>query len=317
MPPTRIANLARPYIRRELPAWGKLYRALVGPPDNPRWKNAPARTVRGKLHHHRMQLELSNWSERSAYFLERYYDLDSQLVFRTLIDPGDRVLDVGANIGMMMLLASRLAGPAGRVDCIEPNPRCAARIREHVRINDITNTYLHEVALADENTRMTLRVPAGHTGMGTLAEPTPHQAALITDTVTVPVRRGDELVAQLPGPPRFIKIDVEGFEHRAVRGLAETLRNHRPILLVEFVEHHLARAGTSRRALAAELTDLGLIPYASSVRRARLRYRLALTPLDPDHPATDATDTLWIHPDDPRIQRLAPHLLPPSRAPRR
>lgn len=303
-----LADIARPYFRHELPAWGKLYKALVGKPDEPKWNNRPNRVVRGKLHHKLMDLDMSDWSDRSAYFLGRYYDLDSQMVYQLLIDRGDRVLDVGANIGMMMLLASHLVGNDGRVDCCEPNPECVKRVQNHIDINHITNTHLHHTALADENTTMTLRVLTDHSGMGSLAPVSEKDAHLVTTEIEVPVSRGDDLVSNLPGPPGLIKVDVEGFEAKVLSGLTQTLADHRPILMLEFIENHLARAGASRQAISNDLTGLGYKGYFTDVRKQGLRYRLALHPLDPAKPDHPSTDALWIHQDDPKLDRVAPHL---------
>lgn len=309
MPSKAASYLALPYFRLELPAWGRLYRAVVGRAGEPCWNDAPTRTARGKYHGYRMRLDLSDWSDRSAYFLGRYYDLDSQQLYKLLIRPGDHVLDVGANVGMMMLLAARLVGPRGRVDCVEPNPSCVDRLREHVALNNLTHVHVHQAGLADRQAEMTLRVLTGHAGMGSLADVRPADAHLVTETIQVPVLRGDDLVERLPAPPDLIKIDVEGFEHRALLGLRRTLESRRPALMLEFVESHLARAGSSRQQVADLLAELGYQGFASAARRQGLHYRLALTPLDAASlHSTAYTDTLWLHQTDPRHERIKPRL---------
>lgn len=308
MPSPLLADIARPYFRHELPAWGKLYAVLVGKADEPKWRDRPRRVVRGKLHHKLMNLDMGDWSDRSAYFLGRYYDLDSQMVYQLMIDEGDRVLDVGANIGMMMLLASHLVGDSGRVDCCEPNPACVERVRDHIDINGITNTHLHHTALADENTTMTLRVLTDHTGMGSLAPVSEKDAHLISEEIDVPVTRGDDLVATLPAPPTLIKVDVEGFEAKVLSGLPGTLAEHHPAIMLEYIENHLGRAGASRAGIAGDLAALGYRGFFTDVRKSGLRYKLALFPLDPARPDHPSTDALWIHESDPRLKRVEPYL---------
>lgn len=303
-----LAHLALPWFRHELPGWGRAYSLLVGGPDTDRWSNARQRIIPGKMHGYRMRLNLSNWSERSAYFVGRFYDLDSQLLYQLLIDEGDQVLDVGANIGMMALLAARRVGPNGRVDCVEPNPVCIERLRDHFAINHIETCHLHQCGASDQPGELTLRVLTEHTGMGSLADIPPDQQRHVTAQFPVRVVRVDEIVAQLPTPPRLIKMDVEGFELRAVRGLNHTLTNHHPILLIEFIESHLARAGASRAELTAELTSLGYLGFITGLERKNLRYQLKLRRLHPGAPPADGTDTLWVHPQDDRLDRLTPFL---------
>ncbi len=43
-------------------------------------------------------------------------------VLARLIDPGDTVVDAGANVGYMTVLAAAAAGPTGRVVAFEPHP---------------------------------------------------------------------------------------------------------------------------------------------------------------------------------------------------
>ena len=56
----------RPYISRELPAWGPIYKALVGDFDaDQRWTGFKRRWERGKFHEYEMSLDLGYWSNRA------------------------------------------------------------------------------------------------------------------------------------------------------------------------------------------------------------------------------------------------------------
>src|SRR4051812_49721366 len=90
----RIAMLALPYSRRELPGWGKLLRAL-GVFEQKRWNDAPTRVLRGKLHGFEVTLHLSDWSDRQFYFTRRYYDLETSLLVMAAVRAGDTFVDVG------------------------------------------------------------------------------------------------------------------------------------------------------------------------------------------------------------------------------
>lgn len=71
------------------------------------------------------------------------------LALSECLEPGDRFVDVGANIGMITLQAARLVGPSGRVESFEPNPNCFATLERHLAINGIENVVAHRVGLSD------------------------------------------------------------------------------------------------------------------------------------------------------------------------
>ena len=50
------------------------------------------------------------------------FDLPVAEVLWRLLDPGERALDIGANLGQMTSLLHRRAGPAGHVTAFEPHP---------------------------------------------------------------------------------------------------------------------------------------------------------------------------------------------------
>lgn len=285
------ALLALPYARYELPGWGRLLKALGAMPavGSTAWDGAPTRTVRGKVHGYLMRLDLSNWSERLTFFLGRYYELPVQLLLRAVLRPGDRFVDIGANIGMITLMAARCVGEAGRVDCFEPNPTCVAALRHHLALNAIEHVHVHPVALADAAGRMRLNLTSRHTGTATLAA-----VADVVESFEVEVGIGDELLAG-SASIRAIKIDVEGFELHVLRGLERVLKQQRPMLITEFIEAQFQRAGTSGQAIEVLLRSHGYCPFVLATRRQWLRHVLALSALAPGRQI--ANDVLWLHRD--------------------
>ncbi|MBL8758494.1 MAG: FkbM family methyltransferase [Phycisphaerae bacterium] len=266
---------------------------------DPAWRSAGVRVCRGKLHGYTMELNLGRWSERSTYFLERFYDLPLQLAMVACLRPGERFVDIGANIGMISLLASRLVGPEGVVDACEPNPECARRIGRWIEINAIGNIRVREVAVGDEPGRLDLSVPDWNSGEATLTrlEAGPGQVR----RVEVDVVPGDALVALDPRPPVMIKIDVEGFEAHVLRGLAGTLRGAAPVLVLEVVDGHLARDGTTAGAIFELLAGHGYRPLGMSTKRRGVRHVLNLTPCLPTrHP----NNVLFVKEGSPVAARL-------------
>lgn len=299
--PWRWRWLAR-YVRAELPGWGQIYERAIARRGE-RWRDAGFARVRGKLHGYTMDLDLANWSERLTWFLGRYHDLPIQLAFQQVLRPGDCFVDVGANIGMLTLLARRLVGDTGRVVACEPNPPLRTRIDALVRDNNLANVDVVGTALGEQPGTAELHEYSGHTGWGSLAASGPAGAAA-TKKWQVPVARGDDVLAHLDGAqPMAIKIDVEGFEVPVLRGLAETLRTRWPLVFVEVADAHQRRAGFSAKELRDQLEGIGYRAFALHLRRRRLFGRaLAMAPLMAD--ATGEIDALFVPTRGPVANRL-------------
>lgn len=154
-----------------------------------------------------------------------------------LIDPGDLVVDVGANVGYMTSLAAVRAGPRGRVVAIEPHPTVfgllssnAEAWRSDARLAPVE---LHRLALSDR--AGSGRLFAGATfdqnmGLATLAG----DATDGRDSEEVELRRLDELMAD--APIGILKIDVEGHEPEVLRG-ARSLLERRLVRDIIFEDH--------------------------------------------------------------------------------
>jgi FkbM family methyltransferase len=301
-----IVKLFAPYFRFELPGWGRLLHAC-GLLDDELWKKQGFRRVRGKLHGYTMVLDLRSWSDRQSYFLRRYYDLPSQLLLRAALSPGDVFIDVGANIGMLTLMAARCVGNSGAIHSFEPNPAAFERLQEHVRVNQLASVAVHQIGLSDQPGELLLRVVGGNTGAGTFGDVREDDAADISTQVKVEVKRGDDVLAP-PQAPTVLKMDVEGFELHVLRGFEKLLEASRPLVLAETIKWYLERAGSSLGELYGFMDSRGYRPFEFPAARAGLRHRLMLRPVEAKR-AERVGNIAWIHPRSAHADRLR-HWMP-------
>jgi len=166
---------------------------------------------------------------------------------------GGAFLDVGANIGYFSLLVGHEFGGRCPVTAFEPNPKICALLRRGAECNRGSAAIeIVEAAVSDA---------AGELGLVVDGENTGH-AFLGTDgtgSARVAVVKLDDWLAQHPPRGRIaaIKLDVEGCELNALRGMESTLREHRPALVVEVIEGHLRQFGASVAEVWAFLHSLG------------------------------------------------------------
>ena len=170
-------------------------------------------------------------------------------IFQRLVRPGDVCYDVGANMG---LYVRAFAGPfkAGTVVAFEPMRENLELLRQNIALaDDPAKIRLIEAALSDRDGEELLQVDDVMTSSAALDRVTGgrpstgrEQYGLPALTETVKVARLDTIVEQehLP-PPHLIKIDIEGGELLMLRGAIETLRRHRPILVMEMHDLELTR----------------------------------------------------------------------------
>ncbi len=149
---------------------------------------------------------------------------------RNAITPGNVVIDAGAGFGTFTLLASRLVGPSGRVVAVEPVPDSLAALERTVKANGLDNVTVVPDALAAQEGSITIHMASGaYSGASACDGVAPHGETVRAYQVRATTL--DALVTDL-GLPKvdFIKMNLEGMEEAALRGGAETLRRHAPLL---------------------------------------------------------------------------------------
>jgi FkbM family methyltransferase len=147
-----------------------------------------------------------------------------KLMTRTL-RAGDVVVDVGANVGLHTVLASRLVGATGRVYAIEPMPWTLDVLRANLARHECTNVEVIPVAATDTGGSLRLAFREHELSSAGLRE---GEAGI--DVETAPL---DELLPDVVAS--FVKVDVEGAEPAVLRGARALLeRSLRALVVVEF-----------------------------------------------------------------------------------
>jgi FkbM family methyltransferase len=164
------------------------------------------------------------------------------------VEPGDVVLDLGAHIGTFALPAAAMGC---RVIAVEPSPANVALLEAAVARNRFGNVEVVAAAACSRSGRVSFRPSGPHGYVATRA--TSGETVMVTG-----LRVDDILRARGVERVAFVKMDVEGSELRALRGMSGLLsRKDAPPILYEANGHCLGFYGSTPNAVVAELERHG------------------------------------------------------------
>jgi len=124
-----------------------------------------------------------------------------------LLRPGDVFLDIGANYGTVGLLNYERLGTKGVLHFVEPQAELCRSIQQVLHDNEVSNAFVHQIGLWDENNERVLFVPEHHVGQGSFMKKRDEGGVCVT------VRSTSEFLNETVGNRAFgAKLDVEGAE---------------------------------------------------------------------------------------------------------
>lgn len=193
----------------------------------------------------------------------------------SLIDPNKIAIDVGANKGVYTHTLSKLCVC---VQSFEPHPKMFHLLTRALP----KNATAHNVAVSDTNGTAELVIPSynkrGLSNQGASLDPSKKNAPYGFTTVAIPSRTIDSYNFTNVG---FIKIDVEGFEQAVVRGLLETAKREKPLLMIEIEEWH------TKRPIEDCLADMSILNADVFFARVDATGHVGLGPISEFDPEND------------------------------
>lgn len=167
-----------------------------------------------------------DWDIGEHIFLNKQYEPHVTTFLKQQLREGMTFVDVGANIGYFTLLAATRVGKSGKVVAVECNPRNCELIYMSLHRRGFDDVLVYPFAVSDGQRLMSLT--AGFSN-GVVSELTPNDA----ESVIVPAVTLDALLGH-QGRIDILKMDIEGCEGKAWRGMQDIVRRDHPIILTEF-----------------------------------------------------------------------------------
>ena len=139
-------------------------------------------------------------------------------------------MDIGANVGHHSIFLSKFAS---QVLAFEPYPKVNMQFKQQIAHNNISNIQIFETGLSDRRETLNYYAPTGNNeGIGSFDESSIGKGN--TSYGKLELQEGDQVIESDSWKNiKLIKIDVEGFEKKVIKGLARTIEEERPVIVCE------------------------------------------------------------------------------------
>jgi FkbM family methyltransferase len=197
-----------------------------------------------------------------AMYLEGSREPDTSRALKMLCKPGHTVFDIGANVGSHALPMASFVGEEGKVYAFEPVPWALNRMKRNLALNNFNNLIVEAIALSDVNEEVEMKFRASfkigsNSGVG--------KEGKIDESwwdeceqVKVRMETLDSYVASHHiSRIDLIKLDVDGFEGKVIRGARETLKRFGPKIIMEVAPAWTEMRGDQIKDILQELKQLG------------------------------------------------------------
>jgi len=162
--------------------------------------------------------------------LDGQREFEATKVIENIIKPGYKIFELGANIGYYALLESRLVGQGGKIFAVEPEQTNFQLLNKNIELNSVSNIETHNFAISDQSGEIPFYITE-NSNLHSMIKPK-HGSY---QTVLVKTQSVDTFLAD-KGQIDFIRMDIEGYEYYALKGMNNTLANNPNLHL--FIELH-------------------------------------------------------------------------------
>lgn len=196
------------------------------------------------------ELELNQLIDSNIYY-NGVFELATVAGYQKIVKPGMVVFDIGANVGCHALNLARLVGPQGEIYAFEPTNWAYKKLEKNLSLNKwLNNVIIERLALSDEigfNKRYSFRSKWDVEGNSTDKEEG------VINYITLDAYCEKHSISDVD----FIKIDVDGYERKIIKGGMKILKKSRPVIIIEMGDYWLRSVGDNIEQLVALLNSIG------------------------------------------------------------
>jgi FkbM family methyltransferase len=201
------------------------------------------------------ELDLNEFIDSSIYYKGCFEPMVTATMCK-YVKPGMTVLDIGANIGCHTLRYAKLVGSNGKVIAFEPMQWAISKLKRNIELNGFKNIVLEKIALSDVNAKRSVYFRSSWTldNGSTPDSKTSEDIDFVKLDEYVDENKLDKI--------DFIKLDVDGYECKVIRGGMHSLKKFKPIMIIEFGKYTLNQCGDSLESLIDLLSSAGYSFYS-------------------------------------------------------
>lgn len=224
----------------------------------------------------------------------------AKFLIRHLKD-GTTFFDVGAHLGYFSLLAGQLTGPSGKVISWEASPTIFAQLKKNVEAFPFINIHNQGMA-AEKGDMIFFEFPMLYSEYNSLNSTQYQKASWYAKAkpkeINIKTTSLDEFVKGSTLPPDMIKIDVEGAEAEVIKGGFRIFSDHKPVIIMEFIDKNTLNDVPSAHQEAARLLhEAGYGVYQIS----KQGFVKELQWSDPLSTGFDSDNLVFIHHQNPLV----------------
>lgn len=235
----------------------------------------------------------------SYIFWRKYYSYHEIMCMKYLLNEDSIFMDVGANKGELTLAAANHV-KNGMVYSFEPVSYLFNSLKNHVEINNLSNVNYYQLGLGltndilpiFNNTHELYEDNTIHEGLFTLYPSKTRSKEYETIKIVNFDQYNDEFIHldKLDG----IKMDIEGNELFALKGMEQTIKKFKPFLIIEINEETSTEAGYDIPTLMDYMKNLDYDFYQIEIK-GRFRLKTRLTKVEDYNTLAGKNDILFIH----------------------
>ena len=219
-----------------------------------------------------------------AFNFDQYEKEDSDMLYN-LVSDNDVIFDIGANIGWYSNhLAKKLS--SAQIHSFEPIPETFNQLLKNVKVNNVENVKVNNLALSDEKKILTFFYSPTQTGASSSINITENSEMikLVCQTSTIDAYIEDNNINQLD----FIKCDVEGAEFFVFKGGSQAIEKYTPIVFSEMLRKWAAKFGYHPNDIIDFFNNFGYCTFVSSEGKLVKIYKVT--------EETNDTNFFFLHP---------------------
>ena len=208
----------------------------------------------------RINLNLEDWIQKQVFYFGRYeIEKKETLFWQYLIKENNYVFDIGANIGYYTLQAAARIGASGRVYAFEPVTVTYNKLNTNIQLNSFTNIIAQNLAVSNKKGFIELFV-ASEASTGSSSVSFHKDFSGVKEKVQT-IRIDDYIKENNIYKVDIIKIDVEGCEPMVIEGALITMKNLKPLILIEVLDERLNTINSSKEDLYKLFQENKYSPY--------------------------------------------------------